>query len=46
MQTIVNHKHFSQSAAQMGYIPSSWSTIECNDRKPEIMPGSGEYSVS
>jgi hypothetical protein len=46
MQTIVNHKHFSQSAKQMGYIPSSWSTIECNDRTPEIMPGSGEYSVS
>jgi len=39
MQTIVNHKHFSQSAMQAGYIPTYWSTIECNDRKPEIIRG-------
>ena len=46
MQTIVNHKHFSQSAMQAGYIPTYWSTIECNDRKPEDYPGSEEYRVS
>jgi hypothetical protein len=46
MQTIVNHKHFSQSAQQCG-MPTYWSAIEIsNDRTPEFCQGSREDRVS